>query len=141
MWEGRYRSTLIQTDRYLLTCMAYIDLNPVRAGMVREANDYAWSSHGHYIGQRDDKIVSPHSLFWVLGNTPFAREAAYADLVRAGVTPKQQADLTRSALSGWALGEQSFESDLQKLTARRVVKGQVGRPTLSRARLRSESKA
>ena len=141
LWEGRYRSTLIQTDRYLLTCMAYIDLNPVRAGMVREANDYAWSSHGHYIGQRDDKIVSPHALFWVLGNTPFAREAAYADLVRAGVTPSQQADLTHSALSGWALGEESFVSDLQKRTARRVVKGQVGRPTLSRPRLRTESKA
>ena len=141
LWEGRYRSTLIQTDRYLLTCMAYIDLNPVRAGMVREANDYAWSSHGHYIGQRDDKIVSPHALFWVLGNTPFAREAAYADLVRAGVTPSQQADLTHSALSGWALGEESFVSDLQKRTARRVVKGQVGRPTVSRARLRTQSKA
>ena len=141
LWEGRYRSTLIQTDRYLLTCMAYIDLNPVRAGMVREANDYAWSSHGHYIGQRDDKIVSPHALLWVLGNTPFAREAAYADLVRAGVTPTQQADLTHSALSGWALGEESFVSDLQKRTVRRVVKGQVGRPTLSRPRLRTESKA
>ena len=141
LWEGRYRSTLIQTDRYLLACMAYIDLNPVRAGMVREANEYAWSSHGHYIGQRDDKIVSPHSLFWVLGNTPFSREAAYADLVRAGVTPTQQADLTRSALSGWALGEESFVSDLQKRTARRVVKAQVGRPTLSRVRRRTESKA
>ena len=141
LWEGRYRSTLIQTDRYLLACMAYIDLNPVRAGMVREAKDYAWSSHGHYIGQRDDKIVSPHSLFWALGNTPFAREAAYADLVRAGIPPAQQADLTRSALNGWALGEESFVSDLQKRTARRVVKGQAGRPTLSRPRPRTESKA
>ena len=121
--------------------MAYIDLNPVRAGMVREAKDYAWSSHGHYIGQRDDKIVSPHSLFWALGNTPFSREAAYADLVRAGITPAQQADLTRSALNGWALGEESFVGELQKRTARRVVKGQAGRPTLSRPRPRTESKA
>jgi putative transposase len=128
LWEGRYRSTLIQTDRYLLACMAYIDLNPVRAGIVREAKDYSWSSHGHYIGQRDDKLVSPHSLFWALGNTPFAREAAYADLVRAGVTPAQQADLTRSALNGWALGGEGFVSDLQKRTARRVVKGRAGRP-------------
>ena len=131
LWEGRYRSTLIQTDRYLLACMAYIDLNPVRAGMVREAKDYPWSSHGHYIGQRDDKIVSPHSLFWALGNTPFAREAAYADLVHAGISPAQQADLTRSALNGWALGEESFVTDLQKRTDRRVVKGQAGRPPRS----------
>ena len=50
LWEGRYRSTLIQTDRYLLACMAYIDLNPVRAGMAAEARDYPWSSHAHYAG-------------------------------------------------------------------------------------------
>ena len=81
---------MIQAERYLLACMAYIDLNPVRAGMVREANDYPWSSHGHYIGQRDDKMVIPHSVFWALGNTPFARKAAYADLVRAGITPARQ---------------------------------------------------
>jgi putative transposase len=47
LWEGRYRSALIQTERYFLACMAYIDLNPVRAGMVAQAADYAWSSHGH----------------------------------------------------------------------------------------------
>ncbi len=138
LWEGRYRSTLIQTDRYLLACMAYIDLNPVRAGIVRESKDYAWSSHAHYIGQRNDKIVSPHSLFWTLGNTPFAREAAYAELVAAGVTPAQQADLTRSVLSGWALGEKNFVSDLQKRTDRRVVKGQAGRPKLPKANRASE---
>ncbi len=131
LWEGRYRSTLIQADRYLLACMAYMDLNPVRALLVREAKDYPWSSHGHYIGQRDDKIVSPHSLFWALGNTPFAREAAYAELVRAGISPAQQAELTRSALNGWALGDESFVNDLQKRTDRRVVKGQAGRPMKS----------
>jgi putative transposase len=140
LWEGRYRSTVIQTDRYLLACMAYIDLNPVRAGLVREAKDYAWSSHGHYIGQRDDKLVSPHALFWALGNTPFAREAAYADLVRAGVTPAQQADLTRSALNGWALGGESFVRDLQKRTARRVVKGRAGRPALSKSKQATKAK-
>ena len=85
---------------------------------------------GIAIGQRDDKLVSPHSLFWSLGNTPFQREAAYADLVGAGISPAQQADLTRSALNGWALGEESFVIDLQKRTERRVVKGQAGRPTL-----------
>ena len=140
LWEGRYRSTLIQTDRYLLACMAYIDLNPVRAAMVRDAKDYAWSSHQHYIGQRDDKMISPHSLFWALGNTPFAREAAYADLVRAGVTPAQQADLTGSALNGWALGEESFVSDLQKRTTRRVAKGQAGRPTLTKSQQKAPLK-
>ena len=128
LWEGRYRSTLIQTDRYLLACMAYIDLNPVRAGLVAQAADYPWSSHGHYIGRRADKLVTPHLLVWELGNTPFAREAAYAELVQAGVSPVHQAALTQATLSGWALGEPDFVADLQKRTQRRVVKGQAGRP-------------
>ena len=132
LWEGRYKSTLIQTDRYLLACMAYIDLNPVRAGLVAQAADYAWSSHGHYIGRKTDKLITPHPLYWELGNTPFAREAAYADLVRAGVSEQQRADLTQSALSGWALGEDDFVADLQKKTVRRVAKGSAGRPILSK---------
>lgn len=128
LWEGRYRSTLIETERYLLACMVYIDLNPVRAGRVKEARDYPWSSHGHYVGLRVDKMVTPHPLFWALGNTPFAREAAYAESVRIGITTEQQDALTRSALSGWALGSENFVADLQKRTERRVKKTPPGRP-------------
>ncbi|MEY3445366.1 MAG: hypothetical protein RIR45_121 [Pseudomonadota bacterium] len=128
LWEGRYKSTLIQTERYLLACMAYIDLNPVRAGMVAHPRDFAWSSYGHYCGQRIDKLVTPHALYWELGNTPFAREAAYADMVQAGVSAVQQSALTDSALSGWALGEPDFVANLQKLTERRVAKARTGRP-------------
>jgi putative transposase len=128
LWEGRYRSTLIDTDRYLLACMAYIDLNPVRAGLVREAAAYPWSSHAHYAGLRPDRLITPHALFWALGNTPFSREAAYAGLVAGGITPAQQEALTRSALSGWALGDENFVADLQKRTERRVAKTLAGRP-------------
>lgn len=131
LWEGRYKSTLIQTERYLLACMAYIDLNPVRAGLVGAPQDYLWSSHLHYLGARQDRLITPHSLYWELGNTPFAREAAYADLVQAGVNPVQQAALTDATLRGWALGESDFVADLQKQTTRRVAKTSAGRPFLS----------
>lgn len=128
LWEGRYRSTLIETDRYLLVCMAYIDLNPVRAGMVQQARDFPWSSHGHYIGQRQDRLITPHPLVWGLGNTPFAREAAYADLVQAGVGAGQQAALTDATLRGWALGGADFVATLHKLTDRRPSQMRAGRP-------------
>jgi len=128
LWEGRYRSTMIETERYLLACMVYIDLNPVRAGMAKEPGDYPWSSYGHYAGLRTDTLVTPHPLFWGLGNTPFAREAAYVELVRNTITPEQQQALTRSALGGWALGSSDFVADLQKRTTRRVTKAQAGRP-------------
>jgi putative transposase len=128
LWEGRYKSTLIQTERYLLACMAYIDLNPVRAGMVAQARDYPWSSHAHYIGLRIDKLITTHPLVWALGNTPFAREAAYAELVQAGINAGQQQALTDSALRGWALGEPDFVKNLQKMTVRRLSKSTAGRP-------------
>jgi REP-associated tyrosine transposase len=135
LWEGRYRSTLIQTERYLLACMAYIDLNPVRGGLVVDPGDYAWSSYAHYIGRRNDKLISPHPLYWELGNTPFSREAAYAQLVHAGISDEQRRALTDSVLRGWALGEPDYVADLQKRTQRRVSKVRAGRPKATPAKL------
>ena len=128
LWEGRYRSTLIQTDRYLLACMVYIDLNPVRAHRVAQPEDHVWSSFAHYIGRRNDRLITPHALYWSLGNTPFAREAAYAELVQAGITSDQQGALTDATLSGWALGDEAFKVSLQGLTERRLSKTKAGRP-------------
>jgi putative transposase len=130
LWEGRYKSTLIQAERYLLACMVYIDLNPVRAGIAATPSDYPWSSHGHYAGLRNDKLVTPHPLYWELGNTPFARDAAYAELVQAGIGSEQQRALTDSALRGWALGEPDYVADLQKRTERRVARAAAGRPRI-----------
>ena len=128
LWEGRYKSTLVQSEAYLLTCMAYLDLNPVRAGMVSQPSEFLWSSHGHYIGQRADRLITPHALAWALGNTPFAREAAYATLVQGGLSVHQQTALTESVVRGWALGEENFVAELQKKTTRRLTKGKAGRP-------------
>lgn len=128
LWEGRYRSTLIQAERYLLACMVYIDLNPVRAGLVAQPGAWPWSSHQHYLGQRIDKLVTPHALYWALGNTPFAREAAYAALVQAGIGSAEQVALTDAALRGWALGDADFVAELQKKSPRRVTKAKPGRP-------------
>lgn len=130
LWEGRYRSTLVQSERYLLVCMAYIDLNPVRAGLVARAADYRWSSHGHYIGARVDRLLTPHDLVWRLGNTPFAREAAYAALVAEGLSQSQQGAVTDSVLKGWALAEPDFVGELQPMIARRLSRAKAGRPRL-----------
>ena len=130
LWEGRYRSTLIQTERYLLACMAYIDLNPVRATMVAQPEDYVWSSYGHYAGRRHDRLITPHALYWGLGNTPFAREVAYAEMVHAGIQADQQRALTDATLSGWALGDAKFIAGLKAQTPRRLSKDRAGRPPL-----------
>ena len=132
LWEGRYKSTLIQAERHLLACMVYIDLNPVRAGIAASPADYPWSSYRHNTGQRPDRLIAPHPLFWELGNTPFAREQAYSELVTAGLSSQQQQALTEATLRGWALGEADYVTELQRRTERRVSKGKAGRPRLIR---------
>ena len=129
LWEGRYRSAPLEGTAYLLPCLVWLDTHPQCSGLTTEPGGYTWSSHGHYVGQRMDRLITPPDVYWALGNTPFAREAAYADMVRTGVSASQQAALTESALSGWALGDADFLGDLQKRTERRVVKARVGRPT------------
>lgn len=128
LWEGRYRSTLVQPDSYLLPCMIYMDLSPVRAGLAAEASAYRWSSHHHYAGLSADKLITPPPLWWALGNTPFAREAAYAGLVRHGIGASQEQAIETSMQGGWALGEPEFLTTLQKHTLRRLQKLKAGRP-------------
>jgi putative transposase len=128
LWEGRYRSTLIQSERYLMACMAYLDLNPVRAGMVSQPQEHPWSSYRHYAGIAADRRVTPHALYWEMGNTPFAREAAYAEMVHAGLSAEVQRTLTASTLHGWALGDAGFVGNVQQQTPRRVAPGRPGRP-------------
>lgn len=128
LWEGRYRATVLEPQRHLVASMVYLDLHPVRAGRVADARDYPWSSHGHSIGLRVDRLVTPHAAYWELGNTPFAREAAYAERVRAGLGPQEVQALTDATLQGWALGDAHFIESLQKRTPRRIRKAAPGRP-------------
>lgn len=128
LWEGRYKSALVQSERYLLACMVYLDLNPVRAGIVTRAQDYPWSSHAHYVGLRNDRLVTPHALVWELGNTPFARESRYGELVQAGITQEQYKALGQSVTSGWVLGDARFVAGLQGRTQRRLTRSVPGRP-------------
>ena len=128
LWEGRYKSSLIDSEAYLLTCMAYIDLNPVRAGLAESAEDFSWSSYKHLAGQSIDKLVTPHALYWGLGNTPFAREAAYAEFVAGGLSVATQKTLTESALKGRVVGRPDFLTSLEKNTQRQILPQKAGRP-------------
>jgi len=128
LWDGRYRSTVLQAERYLLPCMVYMDLQPVRLGLVHQADAYAWSSHGHYIGRRVDRLVQPHALLWDMGNTPFAREASYQAQVNAADDALARAVLASATQKGWALGDPAFLATMQKETPRRVAPLPAGRP-------------
>ncbi|TAG27631.1 MAG: transposase [Burkholderiales bacterium] len=128
LFEGRYRSSLVQTERYLLACMTYIDLNPVRAHICAEPQNFRWSSYSHYSGGLPDRLVTPHPHFFNLGNTPFAREQAYAQLVQQGLAQALQENITRSLIKNHGLGDERFLHTLEQQTNRRLQPGRKGRP-------------
>jgi putative transposase len=128
LFEGRYRSCLVQTERYLLACMTYVDLNPVREHLCAQPQDYRWSSYAHYSGGLADRLVSPHPRYFSLGNTPFAREQAYVQLVQQGLTQTLQDNITRSLIKNHGLGDESFLQQLEQQTQKRLQPGRKGRP-------------
>lgn len=128
LWEGRFRSTVVEPSEVMLSCMVHMDLAPVRAGLAADAAAWPWSSHGVYAGQRQHTKLTPPALWWTLGNTPFAREAAYARRVAAGLPAAELAHLDRTLHSGWVLGGAAFLAGLEHQAGRRVKPGRPGRP-------------
>jgi putative transposase len=128
LFQGRFRTSLVETELYFLACSRYIELHPVRAHLASEPADYPWSSCAHHAGLRPDPIVSDHSLYWALGNTPFQREAAYMELVRQGLSD-QELDMIDEALNkGWPLASHAFKADLERRTQRQILPARRGRP-------------
>lgn len=128
LWEGRYRATVVQPDRWMLPTMVFLDLHPVRAGLCPVAADHAWSSHAHYAGYRSEPMLSMPAVVWQLANTPFAREAAYRARVEAGLDPQAAQRIARSVNQAWVLGDTEFVAQLQREHSRRLSPGPRGRP-------------
>jgi putative transposase len=129
LWEGRFRSTVIDPDRYLLACMRYIELNPVRAGISPTPDDYRWSSSAHHIGKRIDPLISDHGVFWALGNTPFERQSAYQRLLDQPIPGEVLAELRQATNRGCALANfDESQSDESGGAGRRLVLRPRGRP-------------
>jgi putative transposase len=80
LWEGRYKASLVADDRYLLACHRYIELNPVRAGMVVAPGEHPWSSYRHYACGRPDSLITPHRAYMALGESNGTRQNAFRAL-------------------------------------------------------------
>jgi putative transposase len=121
LWEGRYRATLIDSEQYLLTCMRYIELNPVRARhMAAHPADYPWSSYRSNALGREDPLLTPHLEYRRLGSTAEERQAAYRQLFRAHL-PEATLEAIRAATNkAWVLGSERFKRRIAKTLARPV---------------------
>ena len=113
LWEGRFRSSVIDSERYLLACSRYIELNPVRACMTDDPARYLWSSYLHNAHGVRDPLITPHSLYSSLGLEPADRQAAYRALFENALTPEALAAIRHAANSGDVLGDDGFRERVE----------------------------
>jgi putative transposase len=131
LWEGRFRSCLVGSARYVLACYRYIELNPVRAGLAVHAADYRWSSHAANAHDHADPHLHQHPAYLALGETEAARRASYAGLFEQSLEPTLIESIRNSTHGGFPLAEEAFKSELADSLGRRVQRGRAGRPRKS----------
>ncbi len=128
LWEGRYRSCIAQEDNYLLQCLRYIELNPVRAEMVLHPADYRWSSYRTNAEGERNKLITPHFMYEKLGLTDTARQVNYRELFRYSLEPSMVDEIRKATNGNFVLGNDRFKEEISKVLGKRVQPGKAGRP-------------
>jgi putative transposase len=130
LWEGRFRSCLVQAEDYVLACYRYIEMNPVRANLVSHPAEYAWSSYRSNGGDVKNALITPHDEYQRLGNSSSERVKVYQRLV-AQTLDSRRIDEIRTATNGnFALGGKPFRQQVSAALGRRAEAGSPGRPRL-----------
>jgi putative transposase len=116
LFEGRFKSSIVQHREYLLACQRYIELNPVRAGMVRDPADYGWSSYrAHALGKAVG-LWTPHPEYLALGGMPRARQAAYRRFFQTQLSEQMVTNIRDALNRGLVLGNDRFKREVEELT-------------------------
>jgi len=128
LWEGRFRSCIIQDQEYLFSCQRYIEMNPVRAGMVKHPGEYRWSSYLDNTQGGEFTLVTPHLLYQHLGRTDTERQAAYRDLFCCELESEEMDKIRKATNGNFVLGNEKFQKEISNVLGRRVTPGKAGRP-------------
>ena len=128
LWGGRFRSCLVEAESYLLRCHRYIELNPVRAGLVSHPGAYRWSSYPVNADGAPHGLLTPHACYVALGQTDSERQFCYRALFREALEPSGLAALRSATNGGYCVGQASFKEAIAGMLKRRVERGQPGRP-------------
>ncbi|MCC4597182.1 transposase [Xanthomonas campestris pv. phormiicola] len=131
LWEGRFKSCLVDSERYLLMVHRYIELNPVRAAMTTAAEDYHWSSARSSLGIAADPAVSPHPAYLALGTDPADRAASYRQWLYQGVADDELHAIRLHLQQERALGHPRFQAMAARTLNRPVHVQPPGRPRKS----------
>ncbi|WP_454675455.1 transposase [Achromobacter pestifer] len=128
LWESRFKSSVVQSDAYLLACCRYIERNPVRASMVEKPEDYQWSSYRARMGLSIDSILDLHAVYLALGSSA-ARRVAYLQYMASAI-PEADLDVIRmGSRSSHPTATPEFVMELEAALQRKVVPRRRGRPS------------
>jgi len=128
LWSGRYKSSLVQAETSLLLCQRYIELNPIRAGMVADPADYRWSSYRANALGVPDPLLWPHPLYVALGADGDARRVVYRDLFRGALDAKPLSDLRLAISQDQPIGNDRFYREIEAMTGQQRELRRRGRP-------------
>jgi putative transposase len=128
LWDGRFRCSVLQVQTALLDATVLIENLPVEHDLVGRAQDWPWSSARHHLGHSRDPLITEHSVYWAIGNTPFERESAHANLLRDGLTSARHDALLLALKRGHAVGDATFIAAMAEESGRPVGPRQRGRP-------------
>jgi putative transposase len=128
LWEGRFKSSLVESAFYVLACYRYIELNPVRAKMVVHPAEYRWSSYRHNAVGVDEYPIRRHAEWLALGTNDAKRRVGYARLVAEGLRRDQLESIRYGTRKGMPTGSDRFKREIESTLARKLGSGRRGRP-------------
>ena len=128
LWQGRYKTSFLQSDRYLLPCMRYVEFNPVRARQVEAPGQYRWSSYAANALGVADMRLTPHDFYLALGKTAQARQEAYRDLCVSAPNEPAWTLIRAATQQGVVAGDELFADDIGRRLGRSVAARPRGRP-------------
>lgn len=128
LWEGRFKSSLIDSDNYLLVCYRYIELNPVRACMVHSPGEYRWSSYRVHANGEVSRLISDHEVYLRLGKDEAQRQHAYRALFRNALDPATLHLVSEAAQLGVPLGNDRFKAEIDRVLGYQISYRRPGRP-------------
>lgn len=120
LWEGRYKSTLIDSDNYFLVVSRYIELNPIRARMVKHPVEYPWSSYQNNAEGKTIELLTPHNCYQSLGKTDKKRQEKYKSLFEHEIPDNTIKEIRDATNKAWVLGDSKFKQQIEVQTGRRA---------------------
>ena len=128
LWESRHKSSLVDAERYLLTCYRYIELNPVAAGMVEHPGDYPWSSYRHNANGENNALITAHDLYTQLGQSSEERQYCYRELFSTTLSGEEIHSIREASRFSMPLGNDRFKQEIEKTLWRKIGQSRRGRP-------------